>query len=768
MENPTRPSFLQDLWDRRFFQYLATYVAVCWGVVQFLLFAVDRYQWDNSTIEKFLLFAIICLPAVAVFIYNHGRPGDDEWKPFEKVLMPATLVLAVGSTFFVNSGNTEPPPIDRVSITTEEGDTIVRNVPSLKNTNRIVFFPFENKTTSEDDQWMRHGLPLISQADIEQDMRIYGLGSFMQRQYSTYKEDIKDDILFGKKLKIAKDRYSDEFVTGVVSKEGDLYSVEYKLFNTKTGRELFSKVYTNESIYPIIDQFSQDLNKHLYSVEFFEETTEIDLPADNLYSNNTEAMKYYIESLEYRMDNNIEASLASINKAIEIDEKCAECYALKGFYLNMMQDLEGLRESIGKASALSTGLPERQRLLIKYYDLNSQFKSDKSKKLLETWIKLYPKDYQPYDYLMNITNITRNWDEAKKIGELALANGHEGSFYNRLATLYMSTGEFEEAEKYIRKFSEKYPEQARESTQLGDLLVMKGKLDEAAEYYEEASIYNSDDFEIQVKLADVQHKLGDFDASLNYYNEALKYANRAADTVAIYQNMISFFMKQGKCNKAFEMMELHEEKALTYMQPFMYSATVLFQFVDPYTECDKKEEFKEELNKRFPIDQNVIQNGLLHQIGEFLITGYEGTDTSYWERYQVIRPVMLRSIGPDFDYFAKAIQKRQEGAFEESNEFLQTYVDSTGTPFHDIASIMADNYSDMKDEKNAIATANKVLSRDPSNARILLKKARALFDGGDKKEASEILDKALQIYIDADPGFKRLKEANELSAQFSS
>ena len=176
MNDQVKPSFFQDLWNRRFFQFLATYIAVCWGIVQFLLFAVERYKWDNAVIEKFLLFATLMLPAVIVFIYNHGRAGDDQWKPYERFLIPGNLLIAIGATFFLNVGASEAKT-ERISLVTDEGETIIREVPNLKYTNRIALFPMENKTGDPSLDWLRHGFPTLSDADIEQDMRVISIDS---------------------------------------------------------------------------------------------------------------------------------------------------------------------------------------------------------------------------------------------------------------------------------------------------------------------------------------------------------------------------------------------------------------------------------------------------------------------------------------------------------------------------------------------------------------------------------------------------------------
>ena len=128
MNTSSKPSFFQDLWERRFFQFGATYLGVGWALIQFTEWMTDRYDLSPNLVEKLIIFLIIMLPAVFIFIYNHGRAGDDKWKPYEKIIMPTSLVVALlASIFLFNSSSLHAT--QTVSLTNEEGEVITREVP---------------------------------------------------------------------------------------------------------------------------------------------------------------------------------------------------------------------------------------------------------------------------------------------------------------------------------------------------------------------------------------------------------------------------------------------------------------------------------------------------------------------------------------------------------------------------------------------------------------------------------------------------------------
>jgi len=78
MSDNQQSTLVQDLMDRRFFQYSGTYLAISFGLVPFSELLEGRYGLENNLVEKILLFLAIMFPAIVVFICNHSRKGDDQ------------------------------------------------------------------------------------------------------------------------------------------------------------------------------------------------------------------------------------------------------------------------------------------------------------------------------------------------------------------------------------------------------------------------------------------------------------------------------------------------------------------------------------------------------------------------------------------------------------------------------------------------------------------------------------------------------------------
>ena len=96
-----------------------------------------------------------------------------------------------------------------------------------------------------------------------------------------------------------------------------------------------------------------------------------------------------------------ESAAAYVLKSIEVDDKCAECFATLAKCSNIQMDMGASQDYISKANHLAASLPERQKLGIQhlYYLIKEERK--KATLLLNTWIKLYPSDYTPYSKLIS-------------------------------------------------------------------------------------------------------------------------------------------------------------------------------------------------------------------------------------------------------------------------------------------------------------------------------------------------------------------------------
>ena len=753
MTNNSQKSIFSELWERRVPQFAATYIGVSWGILQFLIFANNRYGLPESFIDKFLLFIVIMLPGVVMFIYNHGRKGPDAWQPLEKVFIPINFVLALGIAGFFGGVNKAQAAPTEVQIETMEGDTVMRMVPAMSETRSFALFPFKNNTSSEESDWLRLGITELIGKDIEQDIRIYTMDPWnFEYAYSEQGYELKDDIPFSAKLKIAKNKIAEFFVFGDYTQTDEGFELNVKVHETNNGELFIEKTYSGDTPFNAIDQFTKELSTSMFSKELTGEFIEvIDLPAEDLISPNLEAIKYYTNArFTAAIENNIEEGLSLIRRAAELDENSAE---IKNYLARCMYgtgDLQGAQQVVSQAIALSDGLPERQMLNLKaYYYIVSQ-DVGKALRLWETWRTLYPKDYYPYTQLMQFYSMTQNFAKAKQTGLDAIEYGHKRRVLKRMADVCLRRDEVDEAEAYLLEYLDLFPEKAKDDTKLGDIYLTKGELNKAQNYFEKIELLNPEDYNINIKLSDVYRRQGDYYKAEQYLSKALAKTNLATDSTNIFLQQMIFYAKTGESDKFLDAGKQRIQTAYNYTNS-LGVATQNMQFIGLYAQCGVEDyivNFLDETGAETPQFKPTLDC-----VTNFILAIIKEDIQKFDESYQGFCKSMLLNSTPTLDYLVQGLKAKIQGEYEDAVRFIELYIDSTGTGGKEYGSMLAEVYRMNDNPGEAIKSCEEYLSIDPHDPNFLFELAQAQWNNGQQKEAIATYKKLKPIWAKMDPRY---------------
>lgn len=760
-------SGFQNLWDRRFFQFGATYIGVGWALIQFTEWMTNRYDLSPNLVEKIILFLLIMLPAVLIFIYNHGRAGDDEWKPYEKYLLSGSLLFGfLASGFFFNGATGNATEV--VSLTNEAGETITREVPKTEFTKQVVIFPFQVSELKQEDSWKGLAAGFLVDKDIEQDMRIFSINPFsLFTEYQSYNVEFPKEIPFSTALKIAQDNYSNYFVQGKMEEKADSVSLHIKIFETNSGEEYFKNVYKAENLYIAVDQFTKDFSENIYLPDAKGTIEFLDLPSSDLISSNIESLENFIQGMLIKTLNPGTPQFTSsyFLNAINMDGNCAECYSEASLVL-----IPTGQDSLGKAYAekaldLSGALPERQQMRLKLYNYLSQNVLVKGIKLCETWMKLYPMDKFPYQFLINYYRQILEWDKAKAIGEKALENGQKGAMLTTVADLFVQTGELDKAEKYLLAFNEAHPHKAKESVALGDLLMKQGKLNQALDFFDEKLVLLPNNLDIKLKAGTVNGKLGKFIEEEEIYDEALRKAKTVQDSISIYANRELLLHRLGKMDECFNLMEKRAE--LTEKISVKRQALVQLFFTGMrYVQAGKEKKLREKLDELVMAFEG--NNPALWQcLTKYLYADWTENLQDFKESTAECGSMLMQSGGKNMVYVLQARQNMIEGNIAEAIKNYETYVDSTGAAEGLLGQNMCKLYRLNRDFEKAENFIENLLKEDPNEPLVLLEKAQLLNDRKKPKKSEKVLNHVLQIWAAADENYKPYQEALALKNSIS-
>jgi len=764
MSENQNKSLFANLWERRVPQFVATYVGICWGILQFLIFATNRYGLANDYIDRFLIFALILLPAVGVFIYNHGAPGKDAWKKYEKVLIPVNFIVAlVFAGLFGGGGEMNAAPTE-VTVTTETGDTIVRLIPAMEQTKSFAIFPFLNKSGNEDEYWKKIAIPTLIKTDMEQDIRFFCLSpsSFDYELESNNHSIDDDDVPLSTYLEIAQDKIVDFFITGQF--ESGMCTV--KVYETKTGEVFWEKVFENNSIFEIADVLNKELSNNLYLESNQDHIKFTDLPASNLISDKEEVFKLmYAKGADKSVENG-KFMLDLYKRINEIDPKSAEIKADLASAYMVNSKIDSSKLAISQALDYADNLPERQKFKIRqrYYQINDQ--RDKVIPLMESWKKLYPRDYYPFNELINFYNTVQNTKKAKSTALEALDNGHGSRVLKRLAGICIIRKELDEAEQYIDEYYALFPDKRREEdTQLADIYLKKGEFEKAKQWYESISLLNPNDYDLSVKLANVYSFTGQFDKTESNLNQALKQAKLSQDSLAVYLQQVIHYSKSGQVQK-FNQAALDHFNLMSPGANKTRSIATHMQLASVYAYMGQEDTvlaMVEDLKTMAPHLYDIFSC-----IVDFLVSMVTEEKERFEHGMSPTCNAILTQSTPTMQYLVDGVKSKYKKDYTESIRMFETYLDTTESDRDNFGGWIAELHRLNGDNKASIKYCLESMELHPYEGTFLLELSKAYLADGQTKKAKEVYTKLkTKVWHKAEPEFYYYKDLEALEEALS-
>jgi tetratricopeptide (TPR) repeat protein len=764
MTQASEKPFLQRIWEKGIVQVIFSYLLGAWALLQFIDWMVNRYGISTEWTDLALLFLVMLLPSVILYTYYQNIEKSKTVKMVEKYVIPSNLVIALIFVFFmVPTSSDASASEEKITVTNEEGEKIERFIPKKKFTKRIMLFPAI--TESEETDWMQFMYPALVSSDLRQDNRISTISAYaLDDDIKRFGFKLDDEIPIGIQRKIAEDSYTDYFVNIKSSFEDGLYKNVFTIYTTLDGQEFFKKSYIGKDFYEHVDQFSKDFQKVVY-LDQGEQSSFIDLPAKDLYTSSPEALKKYALGIrEEDVYKNREKGIALLKEAVEIDANFPNAYvSLAGAYQELGKRKE-LKEYLAKAMQQCSVLPERMQLNIKYfyYRINEDDKS-KAISLLEMWEQLYPYDIDPYSRLINIYQNGLENNKAKEVGKRAIAAGHTGWILLRMGYIERVQGNLKASEAYYNQFLEEYPHRAEETYSLGWLYKNQGDLDKAKAYFEKIQLLNPTDHTIYSPLAGIEEDLGNMDKALELYEKGLAVAKIPEDSADIYQNIQQHYSRIGQPQKAidlmFERFARLEKKFLTevsYKEELLWPQTYYL-----YAECGKVRELHEMV--RAYLAEFKPENEEAKCMSTMLLYLFENDGEGLRNTWRKCQSTYEKNASTNEIYLGQAFMAEANGDYESASMIFKRIVENS--PDYFFSSRLVDIYLKMNEPDKAMTLIEKMYVEEPNYPKTHLQKARIYVQKKDKKNALIYVNKALEIWKDADECFLPVKEAKALKAE---
>ena len=761
MSETTEKGFFENLWERRFIQYLISYLVAAWGILQFTEWLTKRYALPNAWVDIIMIFLLALLPSVLLITYNHGRPGKDRWRTIEKIVLPANVVIAVCLVFFLFSGQSLSAMAAKVTVTNENGDTIERVVATGNAVQMLALFNFKNETEDPANDWLSSAVPILLSADLEQDIRFYCEPSFeLNEDLAKFDFSYDQDIPFSVKLKMSEENYKTQFMEGELSKEGEEWVIQTRVIGVQDGELFYEDTYKGPEILPLIDEIAAAYHDQVDNPEIQQED-QVDLPVGDLFTANLDALQAFVQGeMAITIENNPAKALQSYQQALALDPNFIECHLSMGVLLNRVNQVEQAEKSLEYAMEHSDQLTERQQFRIRHiYYLNAK-DNEKAIALLEMWRKLYPNSLTPYTRLIKAYSMRGNFEKAKQVGKEAIEAGQGAEILLSLANLALVQGKPEEAEAYFKRFAEAYPDQAAETTELATIYQQQGQGEKAIAYLEELLLLKPNNSEVLTALAGIQFKNGQFVEAEKKYLKALQKAKTFSDSVGIYQGTLVFYYQIGKINLAIETLETFVASMESKLTPYEANTNYLnFFAIRMYKDGGRVQEVKDKIDnflKTYP-----DPSGIYPCAARVNVAIAEEDKEAINEVLSSCKEKLMALGGENMMNQVQAYQQKFNGDYEASIAAFEKYFATLGLEDPSYDAIIADIRRLNGDYDEAIQLLAPALEQNPFQADLHYLKGKCYRDAGKSVEAKASIERALELWADADENFVPAKEAQQ-------
>lgn len=755
-----------DLWSRRVFHVMAIYLFGAWLIRLAVSSFVNSKLLSPHLVDLAWVILLSLIPTVFLLTYYHGYRSSGKWSRAELIGFPSNAVLSILLIIFLFNGKDLGAATTSVSIEDENGVRTEKTI--LKNEFRkktLVFF-FENKSADTSLNWLQYALPELVKYDASQDifLEVLNAGNYIDMLKKLgYNDGLGTPLII--KKKIAGDIHENTFMTGTFNVSGGKFSISSQLYKTATGRLIAENQFSGENIFRIIDDLTLQLKKNLAIPESHIEET-ADLPVSEIYTDSFKALEYFTKGfLEVILNNNYDHAIQFLENAVDEDKEFILAHHQISLYCIRNNQME---KGISHAEITMSNIDkliERQQFAAKYSYYYFKQDPDKLQTICENWTDFYPEDITAHYYLVNTYRNRNQKDKAIQECKTIVSIDPEQYYWiSAIGDLYMELAKYDSAEFYYKLYSKKFPTDLKSYQNLGELYVKMSEFTSAKENFEKASSLETGNIDVMLSIADVNRREGNFDDALIIDNKAFTSSKTAEDSASVYNDLILYSSLKGQMINSLDYFKKAMDKFARYSSP-IETDQLFITNIDFYVFAGKSEEglkLLKSFEKYFqpPVDK-IISFG-------YLIYYLELNDANEAEKYLLDVIELLEGFGAEnqlqFVYYAKGriaeIRKDFKTALENYNERSLRMPGE-----YDTYQWIARCQRELGNNKEALKSIEHALKQHPYDPENNYEASMIYLKMDDKQKAWEFLNKALEVWKDADANYLPYQKALEAKKQ---
>ncbi|NRB46335.1 MAG: hypothetical protein HRU41_01590 [Saprospiraceae bacterium] len=763
MNTETNKTGLEDLWERKVPQSLGTYLAVGFGLLQFLEFTTNRYDLGGHWVDKYLVVWIALVPAIAILAY-YGSPlrpisslNDLKWPKF---IILTNLLVAIGAGIFLfNDSSSDASEI--VQMTDEDGNTVQAVVPSLQKIKTIACFQFENQTGDREQDWWGVAFSNLLAFNLEQRPEFYTTAEFGLSGYYNglgLPSFVPPNI--GMQREIARKSRNDYFSRISYTIEDEQFVFKGGLYNTRDGKSIFDIDISNADPYAAIDEIQEQIfNKIPNAFEPIE--NQVNLPSSALFTSNTEALKYFTLSriAYYKNPTGLDEVVRLAKMAVEIDPACSLCHFFVGDPLYGQGKRDEAISYVKNAIKYGASLPERMQFRAKSVLYSITNRQDAYLKLQEVRRKMFPFEFQAYQALVSIYKLNHGVDSAKALLQEAIEYGNLERGLLGMYNLQLENEEFTEAEKTLDQLNEAFPDREEDQLKYATIYEKQGRIEEAKKILVEQETMDPLNMRIQTSLAYLDFKDLKIEEANRRVQQGIEQSTTLVDSLNFLWIKMFFAQKTGQIQKAFSALDDHKKQQLKRAPINRLVVTYFTTKADMYLSTGQAERINELLTElaKYSPESKVIYDCTANS--QALIYDYQmPMSEEEFINCRAAYGVYGNGATEYFDVLAYYLQEDYKKCVEilaADDGRIERFLISGGL-------FLAKVYARAGDTKHALGLLQKLIDQKTDDPMVYYQMASILADE-DAEAAKENLGIALQFWAKADADYIPYQRAKELA-----
>jgi len=548
-----RSSFLKEITSRRVLLASALYAVAVLAIAGLMSYVVDHFPISPKLPLFALVVLISLLPTVLLVAYYRGRPGAPRWSKPERIGIPINIVVSVLILLFLFQG--EPlATTTTVTTTDEEGKTVEVEVPRQEFRKRIAIFYFENKTGDSSLDWLQYAVPRMLHYDLLQDTYIDVSVGFT--------DDLQDEGLaagvgapVALMRRIAEKNNRAYFTAGSVSAQGDQLVLTSTLYETGRGEPVAVRTLSGPDVLALVDEMSLSL-KHDLDIPVYHIESTADRALSEILTESPAALREYGLGMQSDALTDREGAIEHLEAAVAEDPTFAlaqwelfRAYYALGKPAEMTRALTATVQHIYK-------LPTFYQYIVRatYHEQSEDVES--ALKTTEDWAKFYPQSIDAHEMLA-----AYHWNTILEL------DPDRHNVLRELGDLHSRKGEFDQGIEYLDRYRDLYPEDYRSYSAIGALYSARGEYEEARSFYQDARRHAPGEIDLTIQIAGLERKLGNFDKARQELLDAIPMAQGPRDRASLYAALRDWHKIMGRIDQAVQYLDMVVAEEAEYRSP---------------------------------------------------------------------------------------------------------------------------------------------------------------------------------------------------------